>query len=279
MTNQRVSEYYNKSLFLYKLLWHQGKSNGMHYGFWDKHTKNLQDAILNQNKFMAEKAKIKRGDLVLDAGCGVGGSSFWLAKNKGAKVVGVTISQKQIKVANQLKLKMQLGDQVEFKYMDYLKTDFPANHFDVVWGCESICYAPDKRDFIKEAKRILKPGGRLIVADGVLLRELKPSEEKSYNSFLEGFVLDNISQMDDFEKWLIGAGFKAVKVWNKTPAVLKSSKRLYRMTLISYLPFKLLNFVRIIPAIVFNNTKATYNQYRLVKSGAAGYAAYYAEKP
>jgi ubiquinone/menaquinone biosynthesis C-methylase UbiE len=51
--------------------------------------------------------------------------------------------------------------------MNYCATNFPNESFDIVWGCESICYADDKDQFIKEAWRLIKsPAAGLVVADG-----------------------------------------------------------------------------------------------------------------
>ncbi|MEK7118311.1 MAG: class I SAM-dependent methyltransferase [Patescibacteria group bacterium] len=88
---KKIEDYYDYTLNFYKLFWH-GDTRAVHYGIWDEQTKNLRDALFDMNKFLAEKANIRRGEKVLDAGCGVGGSAFWLVENLGAQVVGITIS-------------------------------------------------------------------------------------------------------------------------------------------------------------------------------------------
>ena len=87
MDNNLIAKHYDETLPYYKHLWSR-KSNAIHYGFWDKETKTVEEALLNENNFLAKVADIKSSDKVLDAGCGVGGSSVWIAKNIGARVIG-----------------------------------------------------------------------------------------------------------------------------------------------------------------------------------------------
>jgi ubiquinone/menaquinone biosynthesis C-methylase UbiE len=58
-----------------------------------------------------------------------------------------------------------VADKVLFHVMDYTQTNFADESFDVVWACESMSSASDKKAFIAEAYRLLKKGGRLIVID------------------------------------------------------------------------------------------------------------------
>ena len=106
---------------------------------------------------MAEVAKIKSSDAILDAGCGIGGSSIFLAERIGCSVTGISLSERQVNKAKELAIEKKVEANVDFKVMNFCVTNFPDENFDVVWGCESICYADDKEQFIKEAYRVLKP--------------------------------------------------------------------------------------------------------------------------
>src|SRR5207237_9048199 len=99
-TKRDIERYYELSEVHFRLHWNLAKSRSLHYGYWDASTKNLHEALLKINEVMAEKLNITKDDVVLDAGCGVGGSSIWLAKQFGCKVTGITLSSKQIMLAN-----------------------------------------------------------------------------------------------------------------------------------------------------------------------------------
>lgn len=76
-----VIRYYEVAQRFYTVFWHRS-SYGLHYGFWADGISDLQQAILKENEVLANLAGINRGDLVLDAGCGVGGSGVWLARER-----------------------------------------------------------------------------------------------------------------------------------------------------------------------------------------------------
>ncbi|HBH46318.1 MAG: hypothetical protein A2445_00730 [Candidatus Jacksonbacteria bacterium RIFOXYC2_FULL_44_29] len=278
--NQKIAEYYDVTLPYYKFFWSKDKErSAIHYGFWDSDTKSLNDALSNQNKFLADVAGINADDKVLDAGCGVGGSAIWLAKNKGARVVGITISQRQLQKAKKLADLHGVGDEVEFYLTDYTNTKFPNESFDVVWGIESICHAEVKKHFLQEAYRILKIGGRLIVADGFLLREPQSEREKKIlQDFLDGFALLNLARVDQFKSAIESVGFTNIKFWDKTKEVEPSSKIMYKKVKLFYPLAKILNFLHIIPDLLIKNNNAGIAQRELLKSGLGGYGVFYAEK-
>ena len=102
---------------------------------------------------------------VLDVGCGVGGTSRYLAKSLGeqSQVTGITLSPNQVKRAQELAVEQGVGN-ADFQVMNALEMTFPDNSFDVVWACESGEHMPDKEKYINEMMRVLKPGGKFVMA-------------------------------------------------------------------------------------------------------------------
>lgn len=280
MSQKTVSDYYDYMLPFYRLFWHiDSESNALHYGLWEKNTKNFKEALLNTNQFLANKVGLTKKDFVLDAGCGVGGSSFWIAKNFGSKVTGITISKKQLIRAKNLAEKNKIKGLVDFQLMDFLTTSFEDESFDVIWAIESVCHAKNKIDFFKEAYRVLKKGGRLVIADGLLTREPEnPVELKIVDDFIHGMALPNLTTPDKCKTDLTKTGFIKIKFWDKTNAILPSSKRIYRLCGLSYPIVKILEFLKLTSPILTLNQIAGIVQYRAVTSGLGGYGVFYAEK-
>ena len=99
MTQSKTNEiiqYYNTCESDYRMFWDLDRSMAMHAGFWDETTRTLTDALKRENEILAEYAQIKSHEKVLDAGCGVGGSSIFLAQHYGCKVTGITLSAHQV---------------------------------------------------------------------------------------------------------------------------------------------------------------------------------------
>ena len=106
--------------------------------------------------------KLPKGSRVLDVGCGIGGSSRILSKEYGFDVVGISISQEQIKRANEL---TSNDDFCRFDVMNALDLKFPKGSFDGVWSVEAGPHMSDKQKFADEMLRVLRPGGVLAIAD------------------------------------------------------------------------------------------------------------------
>src|SRR5687767_12929404 len=137
--HQRIVQYYRESENAYKDSWDLDKSLAIHYGYWDKKVRSFSESLVRMNEVMMETANIKPGEKVLDAGCGVGGSSIFLASTIGCRVTGITLSPAQVGKARINAETKNVSGLVDFRVMDYCATSFEDNSFDVVWGCESVC--------------------------------------------------------------------------------------------------------------------------------------------
>ncbi|MCP9832366.1 methyltransferase domain-containing protein [Synechococcus sp. HJ21-Hayes] len=107
-------------------------------------------------------ADLPPGSTVLDVGCGIGGSARILARDYGLQVLGISISPGQIRRATEL---TPADLNCRFAVMDALALDLPDAGFDAVWSVEAGPHMPDKQRYADELLRVLKPGGRLAVAD------------------------------------------------------------------------------------------------------------------
>lgn len=278
--HERIVQYYHDTEHAYKDSWDLNNSLAIHYGYWDDQVKSFPESLLRMNEIMMQTAAIQSTDSVLDAGCGVGGSSIYLASRLGCTVTGITLSQRQATQATKFAKEKNQEHLVSFTIMDYCNTDFNDESFHVVWGCESICYADDKEKFIKEAYRILKPGGRLIIADG-FVTSFENNQQPVIRKWLDGWQVNYLETPERFLKFLKNAGFVNTAYKNISKEATRSSQRLYRFYFLAklYLAWKKINFSKPATEMQKKNIEACKYQYIGVKKRFWEYGIVVATKP
>lgn len=278
---KQIIHYYNTSHWLYQLLLYNRQSLGMHHGFWDASTKNRHQAMLNENQAIIDLAQIKKHQKVLDAGCGVGGTAIYIAEKTRAQVTGITLVQKQIDLAKKYAKDRSVSHLTKFLLKDYTNTKFPDNSFDLIYGIESICHAKSKKAFLKEAYRILKPGGKIIIADGYCSRSPKNKKErKIIKDFNKAFALHELLTTSQMTLALTQSNFINIKTFDKTDSVKPTVNYLYKISkyarpftkLFSLLPIGYLQAIN-------RHVVAFYSEQESIKIGLAAYFIHYAQKP
>lgn len=276
---EKIIKYYDDCFIDYRLFWLDSKNLAMHFGYWDKDTRTHSESLLHMNRALSRQLDIKPGAKILDAGCGVGGSSIWLAKNYDVEITAITLTASQVNRARDYAKKQGVSEQIKFKEADYCQTPFADNTFDIVWGLESICYALNKQDFIAEAYRVLKTGGQFIVADGFANKNNFTSEEWSYvQAFLDGCVVPNLATVNEFKAAMENCQFNDICYTDITKEVLPSSEVLYKKSKLTYPIEKVLGWLKIRTSTQTGNYYAAKSQYQVFKQGLAGYGIFSAYK-
>jgi len=231
-TEQEIIDYYFDSKLDYQLYNLSADNLSMHYGLWDDATASHREALSNENRVIAGIARITKADHVIDFGCGYGASAVWLASHIGCRVFGITLSQNQVDEARRLAIKHNVSHLVAFSRMNYHRTDFAAGAFDVVMAIESIAHSSAKERVLAEAYRILKPDGRIVVADGFFGKPKNgrtEAEQEIARACFEGVHVPPLPERYEFEEWLAEAGFVGIQWIEETPAILPTARRVNRL--------------------------------------------------
>lgn len=278
-SSKDVAEYYNTTQNHYLQWWNLRESLSLHYGIWEKSTKTFADSLINTNRVMLEITNITKYDNVLDAGCGVGGAAIYIHNRADSKVIGITISQKQVDFARTQVKERQLEDNISFEKMDYSAMSFDDNSFEVIWACESISSSVDKSAFIKEAHRVLKPGGRLILSDFFLVNPNQNDNQQWMVKWANTWSISEFSSADHFTNSLTKEGFSITENIDFTSKIRKSARRIYYAALLGALPSKIYNlFHPNVSRFAKSHYLSGYYQYKALKKQLWNYKVILATK-
>jgi tocopherol O-methyltransferase len=159
---KQIQEFYDASSSLWEQIWGEHMHHG-YYGVDGKQVKERRQAQIDLIEELLKWADVKGAENILDVGCGIGGSSLYLADKFEANATGITLSPVQAARATERSLAMSLSQKTRFMVANAQEMPFDDNSFDLVWSLESGEHMPDKTKFLQECYRVLKPGGTLIM--------------------------------------------------------------------------------------------------------------------
>jgi tocopherol O-methyltransferase len=226
-----VRRYYQATHFAYTRFWAGKIDQSIHFGYYDEQATTHAAAMLRTNEKLAEWAGIHPGQCVIDAGCGIGGSSLWLA-NRGCEVIGLNVVPRHIALAEAAARQRHLTKRASFRLADYANSGLPSETCDIVWCLESVVHAANKADVIREAYRLLKPGGRLVLVEYVVQEEYLTST-KDFRVLLEGWSMPSLSEIDTYRDYCQTAGFADFAYVDWSEPVRQSIARMRRLASIA----------------------------------------------
>ena len=274
---QKVVKYYTnpetKFGFDY-LLW-----GSKHFGFYPTGKADIteQEAQVLLQDLVAKNLELQENQIVLDAGCGQGVVSTYLAKKYGAKIFGITLVPFEVERAQERAKNLGVQHKTQYQVMDYSATDFPDNYFDAIYTTESLSHSPDIKKTLQEFLRVLKPGGRIALFEYTLAPDEKFSlwEKKMLDVVIEGSAMMGLKDFrhDQFTEVIKSVGFENVKEQNITENMRLSFYRLHKLSIWIYWFVKLFGLQKF-----FINTTAGYEFYKMADKGLIRYCIFTGNK-
>lgn len=151
-----VADHYNRLDRLYRQLW----GDHLHHGLWMRSSLSVEEAVRALVRRVATDAQMSPGTRVCDVGCGYGAPARLWAEGYGTEVIGFTVSEVQQAYARRQPVE---GPTPEYRLQDFLAHDLPPESVDAVVGIESLTHLHDPPRVFREAARLLRPGGRLVL--------------------------------------------------------------------------------------------------------------------
>ncbi len=160
-------------------------------------------------------ASLKEGETVLDLGAGAGFDCFLAASRVGStgRVIGVDMTPEMVEKARGNAVKGNYAN-VEFRLGEIENLPAADNSVDAVISNCVINLSPEKRSVFAEAFRVLKPGGRLMVSDIVLLKELPEVLKNSIEAYVG--CVSGAALKDEYIRTIKAVGFEDVRIIDET---------------------------------------------------------------
>jgi glycine/sarcosine/dimethylglycine N-methyltransferase len=198
---------------IYREIW----GENLHLGLFEHEGQDLQTAMRRSNERITQGIGLAEESDVLEVACGYGGLARFIAGRYGSSVLATNLSEREIAHGKRLNAKAGLADKVQLEWADYHELPYADGRFDYYFSQEAFLHAADKELVLSEARRVLRPGGRLVFTD-ILVRRDTPDDlrERVYERVNAPVMWDQ----PDYVAALERLGFKVTTVedWSKNVA-------------------------------------------------------------
>jgi ubiquinone/menaquinone biosynthesis C-methylase UbiE len=162
----------------------------------------------------------------LEVGCGSGGYALHIAGKVGCRLVGLDVNAAGIRAANQLAVARGLATRAQFLECDASTSlPFEDESFHAVFSNDVLCHLLGRPKVLSEMFRVLKPGGRMLFSDALVVGGLLSHEEIATRSSIGYYVY---SPPGENERLLERAGFRSLRVTNTTDSAAHIAERWHR---------------------------------------------------
>jgi SAM-dependent methyltransferase len=163
-----------------------------------------------------DQAGVHESSRVLEVGSGSGGPAVYLAEKRRCHVTGVDINQNGVANAGKLAAARGVADRTEFRAIDASHPlPFPESSFDAVLSNDAMCHIPHRLDVLRDWHRVLRPGGRMLFTDALVITGQVSHDEIATRSSIGLYFFVPPSEN---ERLIAEAGFKLIAANDETEA-------------------------------------------------------------
>ena len=175
----------------------------------------LEESIVRHQRLMIERLELREGMRVVDVGCGVGGPMRRVARESGATVVGLNISEQQLEKARRRNVEAGLDHMTQCMKCNFMDMSaIEAESFDAAYAIESTCHASDKVRAFAEIFRVLKPGALFWGQEMCMTDRFDPANSRhqaAKDDLMLGIALHDIATFQEVNRALEAVGFQVIE--------------------------------------------------------------------
>lgn len=196
----------------------------LHYGYWedDADDSTVEVATARLTDLLIILLDPATGAAVLDIGCGLGKPAFQLVATRDVHVTGIAISDAEIAQAAERAVEAGRSDVTAFRNADVMALPFVDDSFDGAWAIESMLHVPDRDRALAETARVLRPGGRLVIADAVERPPVGPEGRKVLDEICAAYHVNSFATAAEYSELLTANGFIDVEIRDISDNVVRT---------------------------------------------------------
>jgi cyclopropane fatty-acyl-phospholipid synthase-like methyltransferase len=222
ITTDSVKTYYDQNTNFFLKFNKSKKAQNIHRSLWKDGIDNLEDALNYSNSLILNEIESLNNNSpkIADLGCGVGASLFYVFPRlqNPKPALGLTLSPVQAKIAKNSAKELNLQNQILFTEGDFTSVPLANESLDAIYSVEAVCHAVEPEKYLREASRLLRKGGKLILVDDyVANRPFTKNESKWLNAYIEGWYVPGVRTVDQTVEFANKNNLRLIKNEELTP--------------------------------------------------------------